>query len=243
MDAADVQFDLQHFPQQDPVVAARAAAAREKEAAKEAKRNKSTSTKKKQTPREPTAREIKQVQQMAADEKERKTAREKAELVRRIRRYFKRFPKKLADVKLPRGFGPKTPYADVLDLHNEVELALHSGGNGAMLAEGVGFLLNGVENVAASRGYTKLAGPNASLSATYALQQESLMDTFDELAIKYQRYLASGPERRLATSLFMMTFMVVRANSAASNIEQHAEEELQPELQADFIAAMQSRPQ
>ena len=238
MEASDVQFDLEQFPQTDPSVTAARAKEREKAEAKERKRNRQP----KQKSDQPTAAQIKQVEKMAEEAREQKTAEKKAELVRRIKRYFQRFPDKLkeADIKLPRGFGSKSSYDEVVALHHDVEMALHSGGNGEMLFTGLGFLVNGVEQMALSRGYTKLSGPNASLSATMHLQHDTLIDTLDELAIKYERWLATGPEKRLAMSLFMMTFMVVRANNASEAVREQQDEPLDETLQDDFIAAMRA---
>ena len=84
----------------------------------------------------------------------------------------------------------------------------------------------------------KLAGPNVDLKNTIAASRDSWVPLMEELAIKYERWFAIGPEKRLLMMTVSMVMAVHRANSAkipdAQQMQRPVDDSVQREADALF---------
>ena len=220
--AGQVEFDMGMFPQHAPDPKAEAAAKKKKEAER----------KKKKTPL--SKGQIEAADKLAQKAKHEKEAEEKRATVRRVQQYIKHFGDKI-ETKLPRNFGTKMSLEDLKEIERNVELDLHSQGGTeyacSLYEHGIGFLQD-MSNYYNPLGLA-LSGPVADLKGTVAAQRSGWVPIMEELAIKYERWFAVGPERRLLFFTASLLTLVHRANSVPQQMEQRAQETA-PDLEAEL---------
>ena len=217
-----LQFDLQNMPHKLPT--------------EEPKKKKEQ---KKKEPHKVTAADEKVARKLAAEDKAKHEIDEKRAIVRKVNRYMKKFGDRI-DVKLPRGFSTKMKLEDLQEVLQEIELELASAGGvnyvASLYAAGMGFVQDISAMYAARTGKQVLAlsGPAADVRGSLLAQQQEWVPIIEELAIKYERWFAVGPERRLLFFTASLVTMVHRANTVGENLQQNADKPADEELQNEL---------
>lgn len=218
MDDADVENDFTTFPSQVPPPPPTAA---EKRAAE--KRN------------APTKAQLDAAADLANAAKHENELAQKTDLVRRARQYIKNFPNKV-QTKLPRNFGVQLSLDEIKDTVHNIELDLNStnGTEYACMAyeQGIGVL----QDVTKIYNPLKLAlsGPVADVRGAVAANREMWMPIMQEIAIKYERFFAMGPERRLLFFTVSLLMQVHRANTMPQSVQEKVNAPAPADLAADL---------
>lgn len=206
---AQVEFDLNQFPANLP--------------SKEPPKPKE----KKQAPRRVTKAELDAVDQLATASRHQDEIARKTQIVRQVEQYYKRCGDRI-DYKKPRGFSTKMTLAELEEVQANVEMDLNAHGGqkyaALMFQQGVGFFQDVTVNWFNPLDLA-LAGPKADLKGTVAVSEKEWRPIVEELAIKYERWFASGPERRL---LMFMASMVMQVHGANTMSDQMQGKEHQP---------------
>jgi hypothetical protein len=181
----------------------------------------------------PTKAQLDAVEKLSDAAKHEREADEKSILVRRINQYYSAFADRIT-YKLPRNFGVKQTLEEVKDVLRNVELDLHASGSAdyaCMLYEqGIGM----VQDLSKWYNPLKLAlsGPKADLKGTVEAQRSAWVPIMQELAIKYERWFAVGPERRLLFFTASLITQVHRANVTVAATRAREKEPADPNLQS-----------
>ena len=207
---AQVDADFGSFPSSAPVEPSATAAAKKKAAP---------------APKPPTKAQIEAVADLSAEVKHQQELDLKSDLVRRVHKYYERFPKQIT-FQLPKGFGIKMTLEEIQHVVSNVELDLCSAGGFDFVCAGYEQLLGGLQDVSKRWNPLKLAlsGPVADVKGSVAAQRSVWVPIVQELAIKYERYFAVGPEKRLLFFTVSLIMQIHNANTTPEAVHRQAQQ-------------------
>lgn len=206
----DVENDFGSFSQAPPPTPKEQAAMEKKKQAEQKRLEKMLK------PKPVTAADRRAAKELADSVKHDKNKDSKAALFRKINRYKQEFPDRLKNVKIPRNFSIKTPIETMENVLEQIRMELRSRGSkewaNRLFVMSIGGFQYFTEHVANPLNLA-LSGPVADLKGTVVAQQDAWKDIIAELAVEYERYLASSPEKRLLLYTATLILTVHRANT------------------------------
>ena len=194
-------MDYAAFTAPDPAVLEKKRKEQEKQRPKQQQQRK---------PQKLTAAQMKAAQDVTDKMSEMAEMRERASLVRKIRKYVEKFPDRI-DTKVPRTISVKAKLSDLIQLKQDIEADLGMSGGTEMAIAGYSSALKGLEVANVQLGWFRFLDLR-NLSEGVDGTREQWQPLIEEFVIKHEEWFSMRVEYRIIAFTAQLVMKVHQAN-------------------------------